>query len=302
MSRFDYKLLHALHMVMQEQSFERAARALYISQSAVSQRIKQLEEFVAHPVIVRGQPIVATSMGQKLLSHYKQVKQLEDVLLPDLLPDAPTQSVKLSLAVNADSVATWFFDVMTPLLKSYPIELDLLIANETRTLDKLRSGEAFAAVSLNQQVLPGFAAFELGKMKYILVATPQFQQRYFANGINAQSLRQAPGVSFDPKDDMHIRFIEKHFGLSAGSYPRHTVRSSEAFVEITKQGAAYCLLSELQIEKELASGELINILPEKSLTQVYYWHCWVMVRGVYKAVSQQIVKGARQILTQNQSE
>jgi LysR family transcriptional regulator (chromosome initiation inhibitor) len=296
MSRFDYKLLHALSMVMQEQSFERAANALHISQSAVSQRIKSLEEWVAHPVIVRGQPIVPTPIGQQLLSHYKKVQQLESVLLPELMPDESVNAVKLSIAVNADSVATWFLGVMTPLLKAHPLELNLLIDNEARTLEKLKSGEALAAVSIRKQALGGYQSFELGEMEYIMVATPEFQQRYFTGGITVESLRLAPGVSFDPRDDMHIRFIEQHYGLKAGSYPRHTVRSSEAFVEMAKQGVAYTLISKLQIVDELQSGELINIMPDKSLVEVLYWHCWVMVRGIYKTVSQQIVKGAREVL------
>lgn len=296
MSKIDYKLLHALAMVMREQSFERAADILCISQSAVSQRIKTLEEFVAHPVIVRGQPIELTPTGRLLLSHYKKVQQLESELLPDLLPDAPVDLLTLNIAVNADSVATWFFSVMTPLLKVYPIELNLLIDNETRTIKKLKSGEAFAAVSAQQQPLPGYQSFELGDIEYYLVATEQFRQRHFADGINAESLRKAPGVSFDPKDDLHIRFIEEHFGLKAGSYPRHTVRSSEAFVELAKQGVAYTLLPKLQIARELESGELINLLPDKSRTQTLYWHCWVMVKGIYKKVSKQVVEGARAYL------
>ena len=211
MSRFDYKLLHALHMVMQEQSFERAASVLCISQSAVSQRIKQLEAFVAHPVLVRGQPIEPTPVGEQLLSHYRQVQQLESVLLPELLAEGEASLINLSIAVNADSVATWFLGVMTPMLNAYPLELNLLIANEARSVEKLRSGEAFAAVSLQEQALPGYESWRLGKMEYILVATGDFRDRYFADGINADTLRKAPGVSFDPKDDMHIRFYRTAF-------------------------------------------------------------------------------------------
>lgn len=296
MARFDYKLLHALSMVMQEQSFERAAGVLCISQSAVSQRIKQLEEFVAHPVIVRGHPIVPTAIGEQLLSHFRQVQQLESVLLPELLSDESHKAAILNIAVNADSVATWFFTAMTPLIQRYPVELNLIIDNETRTLDKLKSGEAFAAVSLEPNALPGYQAYELGEMEYILVASPAFKSRYFANGINADSLREAPGVSFDPKDDMHIQFIERHFDLPAGSYPRHTVRSSEAFVDLARKGVAYTLLPKLQINEYLQSGELVNLLPTKSHTQTLFWHCWVMLRGVYKEVSNQMVKQARGLL------
>ena len=296
MSKIDYKLLYALFMVMQEQSFERAARMLSISQSAVSQRIKQLEEFVGHPVIVRGTPIVPTAIGEQLLSHFRQVQQLENILLPELLTTGTNQNVRLSIAVNTDSVSTWFFSAMMPLLQRYPVELNLLIDNESCTLDKLKSGEVFAAVSLQSHAMPGYQAYELGKMEYILVACEAFKSQYFANGVNADTLKYAPGVSFDCKDDLHIRFIDRHFGLPAGSYPKHTVRYAQAVLDLTRQGVAYALLPRIQLSEFLQNGELINLLPSKSYAQTLYWHCWSMLRGVYKEVSSEMVEYSRRLL------
>ena len=40
----DYKHIEALAKVIQEGGFERAAQALFLTQSAVSQRVRQLEE------------------------------------------------------------------------------------------------------------------------------------------------------------------------------------------------------------------------------------------------------------------
>ena len=114
MNDLDYKLLAALNAVIEQQSFDLAAKQLFISQPAVSQRIKLLEEKLGQPVMVRGQPITVTSIGEKLLSHYKMVQQLEDELLPELLPNAPSKPMKVSLTVNADSIATWFLDAIAP--------------------------------------------------------------------------------------------------------------------------------------------------------------------------------------------
>ncbi|WDE00677.1 LysR family transcriptional regulator ArgP [Thalassomonas actiniarum] len=302
MARFDYKLLYALHTVMQEQSFEGAALKLHISQSAVSQRIKALEEYVAQPVIIRGQPIIATATGQKLLRHYRQVQQLESVLNDDLLLDESEQLVNISVAVNADSLATWFISAIVSLLQSRSIALNLLILDERRTTEKLQSGEACAAVSSHARILPGYQAFELGKVKYLLVASPAFKQRYFSDGINAVSLQFAPGVSFDAKDNMHTRFIEQHFGLSANSYPRHTVPSSEAFVELARQGAAYCLIPELQIKQELASGDLVNLLPDKAHIETLYWHSWGLAGGIYRQLADLIQTRGREMLNEKSIE
>lgn len=294
--KFDYKLLDALSAVMDQQSFEQAAKKLYVTQSAVSQRIKSLEESIGQPVIVRSQPITVTAAGEKLLSHYKMVQQLENDLVPDLLPDVPTRPIKVALAVNADSIATWFLDAIAPVLKSNLVELDLIVRNETKTIEKLRSGEAVGAVTNCSKPLPGYQSFELGTMEFILVASPDFKQRYFAKGITKQTLRHAPGISYDPNDDMHVRFIYQHFKIESRDYYCHSVGSSQAFVDLAIKGVAYCLIPSLQIQPQLASGELVNLCPNKTAIETLYWHSWVLVRGINKKLSQQIVQHGRKVL------
>ncbi|MGL6164556.1 MAG: LysR family transcriptional regulator, partial [Aeromonas veronii] len=123
MKELDYKLLRALDAVLQEQNFDRAAKSLHITQSAISQRIKQLEQQFAEPLLIRSQPLQATPLGQKLLAHYRQVHQLELELAGELAPDEPQGPIRISIAVNADSLATWFLPAIAPLLKQHPIEL-----------------------------------------------------------------------------------------------------------------------------------------------------------------------------------
>jgi len=296
MKELDYKLLAALAAIIETQSFELAAKKIFISQSAISQRIKLLEENIGHPMLIRRQPIELTTVGEQLLSHYKKVQQLEDELLPELLPDKPTKPMRISLAVNADCIATWFIKAVTPVLKENLLELNLLIEHEERTIDKLRSGEAIGAVTVIEKPLKGYRSFELGKMHYCLVASKTFQQKYFSKGVTTTSLKMAPGISYDHKDDMHVRYIAEHFDLAASEYYCHSVRSSEAFVELAKQGVAYCLLPELQIKKELASGELIKLCPDKQLIETLYWHSWVLVKGINKKISQEIIRVGQEIL------
>ena len=296
MANFDYKHLVALAEVIEQQSFELAAQKLFISQSAISQRIKALEEHIGQPVLIRNQPIVATLAGEQILSHFKKVKQLEDELVPILYPDKPIKPMKVSLAVNADSIATWFIEAITPVLKNHLVELNLIIEHEERTLDKLRSGQAIGAVSVIEQPLKGYRSFKLGEMEYCLVASKGFAEEYFPDGVNQKSLKMAPAISYDHKDDMHVRYIAKHFNLAASEYYCHSVRSSEAFVALVKQGVAYCLLPKLQIEQELSTGQLISLCPDKELVETLYWHSWVLVKGVNKNISEQIVKIAREKL------
>lgn len=299
MSGLDYKLLSALSAIIETQSFELAANKLFISQSAISQRIKLLEENFSHPVLIRSHPIRLTTVGEQLLSHYKKVQQLENELLPDLMCEKPTSPVRMTLAVNADCIATWFITAISQILKENLVELNLLIDHEERTLDKLRSGEAIGAVSVIDKPLKGYRSFKLGIMNYSLVASKDFKDKYFKGGVTTASLKMAPGVSFDLKDAMHTRFITNHFDLAASEYYCHSVSSSEAFVELAKQGVAYCLLPDLQIKDELASGELVKICPEKQHVQTLYWHSWILAKGINQKISKEIIQEARSVLIQS---
>lgn len=292
----DYRLLQALDAVVQEQNFERAARALCLTQSAVSQRIKQLEQQMAQPLLIRATPLQPTAAGRQLLAHYRQVYQLERELLPQLLPDAPQQPLTVSIAVNADSLATWFLPALAPLLEQYPIELNLLVDDESRTLDRVREGQAFGAVSLQPQPLAGCCVDELGEMRYLLTASPAFVARHFPNGLTAAALAKAPAVAFDQRDDMHISYMARHFALPPGGYPCHTVRSSEAFVAMAEQGLACCLIPELQIRQQLEEGRLLDLNPDHHLVEQLYWHRWVLERGLHKQISQRLIQQGRRAL------
>ena len=228
----DYKLLRALNSVIQQQSFENASSNLNISQSAVSQRIKLLEEFVGHHVLVRSKPMTLTDIGHSLINHYKQVELLERELLPNIKAEHPKGSIRLSLSVNADSLSIWFIDALAPLLKQHPVELDIHILDENRTTQKLKSGEAFGALSTQPHPLSGYKAEYVGDLNYILVCSPEYRVRKFLDGVNQNTLKHATGVVFDQLDKMHLDFIQREFDMPHGSYPCHHVRSSEAFVDL----------------------------------------------------------------------
>ncbi len=289
----DYKLLHAFSVVVDEQNFDKAASVLAITQSAVSQRIKALEQAIGQPVLVRAQPLTATVIGKKLLAHYQQVKLLEQDILPDISGDNKLETIRANIASNADSLATWLIGAIGDVCHQYNVAVNFRLADENRTIKYLKDGEVFGAISTYEHALPGCTFDKLGDMHYILVAAPSFVKKYFPDGIDAQSLERAPAVTYDQKDDMHSKYIEQTFNFKEGSYPCHTVRSSEAFVGFAKQGLAYCLIPKLQIQAELHAGELIDLMPESPLTRTLYWHHWVLLKGVFKAFSKAIVSRAQ---------
>jgi LysR family transcriptional regulator (chromosome initiation inhibitor) len=180
MKRPDYRTLQALDAVIRERGFERAAQKLCITQSAVSQRIKQLENMFGQPLLVRTVPPRPTEQGQKLLALLRQVELLEEEWLGD--EQTGSTPLLLSLAVNADSLATWLLPALSSVLSDSPIRLNLQVEDETRTQERLRRGEVVGAVSIQPQALPSCLVDQLGALDYLFVASKEFAQRYFPTG------------------------------------------------------------------------------------------------------------------------
>lgn len=298
MRGLDYKWIEALDAVLQYGSFERAAEKLFISQSAVSQRIKQLEKFIAQPALVRSAPPKPTLIGKKLLGLYRRVLLLEQETMPELLNDTSVRPVTLSIATNADSLASWVIPALRPIMSKENVAFQFSILDESRSIEKMKNGEVVGAISLDDQPLPGCRAEYLGKMDYLCVASPSFMTRYFSNGVNAQTLIHAPSVSFDMQDSQHKQFLKQHFAVQSEMRINHKVGSSEAFVALAKAGLAYCLIPRLQIEDELAKGELVEVTPGQTVTNVIYWHHWLLETGILAQLSTGIVDYARAHLPQ----
>lgn len=294
--RPDYRALQALDTVIRERGFERAAQKLCITQSAVSQRIKQLENLFGQPLLVRTIPPQPTEQGQKLLALLHQVELLEEQWLGD--ESNGTTPLLLSVAVNADSLATWFLPALNPVLHDSPIRLNIQVEDETRTQELLRRGEVVGAISIQPEPLPGCLVDKLGALDYLFVSSPTFAERYFPTGVTKASLLRAPAVAFDHLDDMHQAFVQQNFNLSPGSVPCHIVNSSEAFVQLAKQGSTCCMIPHLQIINELNSGELVDLTPGLCQRRMLYWHRFSPESRTMRKVTDALVKTGRQILKQ----
>ncbi len=296
MRGLDYRWIEALDAIISQRSFEKAAQELCVSQSAVSQRIKQLEKWLAQPVLVREQPPRVTPAGQKLLGLYRQVCVLEQDILPELSGDGLEKAVLVSVATNADSLATWLFPAIAPLIKRGNIEISLLVDDERRTINKLKQGEVIGAISQSSQALPGCNAVLLGDMPYLCVSTPEFYQTHFSSGVDIHTLQKAPAIAFDQHDFVNERFVLKNFGHEMISEIKHGVASSEACVKAALAGFGYCMIPEIQIREELKQGQLIDLTPGKYVDQQLYWHHWQLESGVIKELSAAIIQYARQHL------
>ena len=270
---FDYKLLAALAAVVEQAGFERAAQVLGLSQSAVSQRIKLLEARVGQPVLVRTTPPAPTEIGRRLLNHVQQVRLLERDLqgqVPGL--DEQTLPERLRIAINADSLATWWAAATADFCATRQVLMELVVEDQEVGLKRMRAGEVAACVCAAERAVAGARSLALGAMRYRALASPAFIARHFPAGVTPAALARAPAIVYGPDDQLQHRYLAA-LGIT-GAFAYHLCPSSEGFVRLTEGGLGWGLVPELQVRGELANGRLVDLLPERCIDVPLYWHHW----------------------------
>jgi LysR family transcriptional regulator, chromosome initiation inhibitor len=268
----DYAALSALAAVVHEGSFERAAVALHVTPSAVSQRIRLLEERMGCALVVRGQPCRATEAGRRLCQHVDRVRLLEHGLQGNL-PAIAKQGVArmaLPVAVNADSLATWFAPALAAYAAQAPVLVQLAVDDQDHTAQWLRNGEVLAAVTGTARAATGCNSRALGAMRYLAVASPAFVMRYFPQGVGAASLGQAPSLVFNSKDELQARWVRRHC-RRAVELQRHTLPSTQAFVVAALAGMGWGMQPQALVAEHLVRGRLVELVPNTPLDVPLYW-------------------------------
>ncbi|MCW5611303.1 MAG: LysR family transcriptional regulator ArgP [Rubrivivax sp.] len=293
----DYAALAALSAVVREGSFERAARALHVTPSAVSQRIRLLEERVGCALVVREQPCRPTETGRRLCQHVDRVRLLEQELqgaLPALAPQGPAR-VALPVAVNADSLATWAAPALATFAAAHPVLMEVAVDDEDHTADWLRSGAVLAAVTASARPAPGCNSRPLGAMRYRAAASPDFVRRHFAAGVGAGSLARAPSLVFNTKDELQLRWARRlchrHVEL-----PRHTLPSPQGFVAAAVAGMGWGLHPQALIAPRLADGSLVELVPGTPLDVPLHWQHARAAASLVDGLSREVLAAARAAL------
>ncbi|RJE83206.1 LysR family transcriptional regulator ArgP [Paracoccus onubensis] len=283
----DYPALEALAEIIRRGSFEAAAHALSITPSAISQRIRNLEDRSGTVLIDRGPPVQGTKAGLRLAAHLDQVRLLERGLIqtiPDALP-------VIRLAINADSLATWAM----PPLTAAPGLLDVVIDDQDHALDWLRNAHVTAALTSDSRPVSGCDSIPLGRMRYRATASPEFIARYFPNGPDSRSLGRAPALSFNSKDGLQDRWARRIAGRRI-ALPLHRIASSQAFAEATRLGLGWGMNPEVMIAADLDSGQLIDLAPDQPLDIPLYWQIARISAPALMPLTRAIKKAARTAL------
>jgi len=293
--KLDARQCEAVLAVIETGSFEQAAAALHLTPSAVSQRVRALEVFLGTPLVIRTRPCRATPAAQRLLQYLRRVQSLEDDLRAELAgEEAAPQSI--AIALNNDSLASWFLPALAPFAIEEQVLLDLILDDQDHTYTLLEAGRALGCISTESQPMRGCSVEALGAMRYRCMAAPEFRARWFARGMSRAAAGKAPVIVFDRKDRLQADFLLKQFGLPEDATPRHYVPAAEPYLQAVLHGLGWGMLPELQMAGLRERGVLVDLAPNRPTDVALYWHAWKVQSPRMERLSRTLVAQARKML------
>jgi LysR family transcriptional regulator (chromosome initiation inhibitor) len=288
--------LAAFAAVLSEGSFEAAARRLSLTSSAISQRIKALEDRLGQILVLRRLPCRATDAGQQLLRSVRQMQLLESEALASFAGAAEPRSSAapppIAIAVNADSLATWLLPALDDLHARHGVLFDVHVEDQDHSAGLLRDGSVLGAITADARPVQGCTVQRLGVMRYVAVASPGFIAKHFADGLNAATLGRAPCLVFNRKDALQARFM-RSVTRARLAPPIHYLPSSTAFVEAAALGLGWAMVPDSMAHAGLASGTLRMLAPERGLDVPLYWQHWAIRSTTMSRLTEALMAAAR---------
>jgi LysR family transcriptional regulator (chromosome initiation inhibitor) len=288
--------LSTFSAIVDEGSFEGAARRLHITPSAVSQRVKNMEQRLGSVLLRRSRPIELTQAGSTVLRVARQLERITDDAARELGLGPGTRAV-LPIVVNADSLATWFVPAIARAAKETGAFFEIVRADETVSTERLRSGEVVAALTATSEPVPGCTSTLLGIDRYRAVASPEFVARHFSEGTGAETLRTAPMIEFDRHDIFQQRFIRRITRVNVAP-PRHMVPSSHEFALAIELGLGWGMVPELQCREAIDAGRLVELQPNSTIELPLFWQRWNLPSPLIDQLSDIVSDEASRALSQ----
>ena len=289
--------VRTLLAAVDEGTFDAAAAALHVTPSAVSQRVKALEQRIGRVLLTRTKPIALTDSGEVLVRYARQLVRLEADAAAELGldPEQHQASMTIAVAVNADSLSTWFMDALAEVPASLRVGFELLREDEAYTAALLRRGRVAAAVTRDANAVTGCRVTKLGVMRYRATASPAFVERWLSSGPIELTLPAAPMLVFDRNDELQDRFLRTLTGThERGGRTRHLIPTSDAFLVAVARGLGWGMIPDEQAAM-LPEGALVDLAPGHAVDVPLYWQQWKLDSPALKALSDAVIAAARGI-------
>jgi len=223
--------------------------------------------------------------------------------MEELNQDLETKSFKprdkLRIALNVDSLDTWFMEAISPIVEKYKLLIELRVDDQEATHEFLKNGEVIGCISSSSATLQGCHCVPLGSMNYYACCSKDFKKQYFSKTLSKEQFLHAPAVEFNFKDHLNELYLKQFWDIKESEYPFHQVPSSNGYMDFVINGMGWGMISDINTKAWMRANNLVRLTPEQYITVPLYWHVWSFKSDMVRNISHQIVTSAKRLLSGN---
>ncbi|GGD32378.1 LysR substrate-binding domain-containing protein [Pseudoxanthomonas indica] len=252
-------LLRIFAAVVEQQSFSRAAEILFITQSAVSKAVRELEHQLDLPLIDRGpggsrgvRGVRLTEGGQALFEHARGIFAMERIALEDVRERVGLRKGGLRIGASTTVAGYWLPAHIAAFARRHPdIAVELVVANTAQIAEAIINCEVDAAIVEGPVEDPRIDT-RIWREEALVIIAPEDMGKAGSRRTTAAALSEQTWLLREPGSG--TRRVAQEVLRSHGITPRQqlAIGSNEAIARAVAAGAGVALLPSVVVEDLIA--------------------------------------------------
>ncbi len=268
------KNLDAFLAIVKYGTFKAASEVLHTTQPAISTRIAKLEENVGSELFDRSDKRVRlTPKGYALLPYAERIaallKEMQYVAC-----EHNGYSRTMRLGASETVVHLWISKFINVLHETYPrLSIELMVDRSANLRDKLTTGELDLAFLTESMADTDIESQPFCKYSLSWVASPKLtnlRPADYCQEIDLYELARFPLITYPRQSKPYAQLQELFNAVNMPTVRINGLSSLATIIHMAVEGIGIGILPHAAVEKELSSGDLIMIKPQKNLPDLEY--------------------------------
>lgn len=246
--------LEAFQAIVKQQTVHAAASTLYITQTAVTQRIRALEMKLKTTLFIRTRRgMLLTPEGEALWRYCQAVKEIEGQALSNIKGAGIETDISLRITGSTSIMRSRIIPQCLPVIRKFQnLQLHFDINDIENKIQSVKSGQSQLAIIQQCDKTPEMNMKVLKPESYVLLCTSEWKKRTLKDILENEHI-----VDFDPSDQLTFQYLKHYNLLKYVKKKRHFANRTESLALMMTEGIGYSLLTKEFSKPYLENGSLI---------------------------------------------
>ncbi|MDP3561946.1 MAG: LysR family transcriptional regulator [Legionellaceae bacterium] len=253
--------LHAFQAIVKQGTVHAAASMIHLTQTAVTQRIKALEQKLGTTLFIRSRRgMELTPEGEALHRYCQQILELNGQLMADIQGSGVTTDIRMRIAGPTSLMRSRIIPSCEPVMRAFPgLRMSFIVDDATNIHHRLKSGEAELVILSPEHLFDELSSKTLYSEHYVLLCSSKWKSRTLHNIIQEERI-----IDFEDDDRMTFNYLKTYNLFEHAKTERHFVNNTESLAYLITAGIGYGVLTKEFAKPYIERGEIMILNDAKT--------------------------------------